>query len=87
MRFRRISGEGWFAIVLTTVVLTLVALAIRFGSPKDVKTTPCPGFETRTVEGTFKKVEIEGHTYILRDCDRGGGICHDANCSCGGGRR
>lgn len=32
--------------------------------------------------GKIFKVEIEGHTYLIRNHDRRGGICHDANCHC-----
>lgn len=32
--------------------------------------------------GYIRKIEFEGHTYLVRDNYHTGGICHDENCKC-----
>lgn len=33
--------------------------------------------------GNLRKVDYAGHTYVLYRVDRGGGIAHDPDCTCG----
>ena len=61
-------------------ILLIALVAIVLGGCRYDTTTERHRIDDRV--GTIRKFEFEGHTYLIRDGNYRGGICHDENCKC-----
>lgn len=64
---------------LNILLIALVAIILCGCETKDTTTER---HYIDDIVGNIYKVEIEGHTYLIRSYGNKGGICHDENCKC-----